>query len=123
MATLTEGKHEGEFIGELAMGIGYHVDVGTLISGQNLSAGTVTGIITASKKDTILAPAAADGSQNVGGILVPNTNASAADVPTRFLRRGPATVNGNDLTWPSGITAPQKTAAIAQLLALGIKVV
>lgn len=44
MATLTEGMHEGEFIGELAMGIGYHVDAVTLDTG-NLAAGTVLGTI------------------------------------------------------------------------------
>lgn len=41
MATLTEGMHEGEFIGELSMGIGFHVDVITLSSGNSLLAGAV----------------------------------------------------------------------------------
>lgn len=123
MATLTEGKHDGEFIGELAMGIGYHVDLGTLISGQNHSAGTVVGKISASGKYTILAPAAVTGEQAAAGITYANANASAADLTTRFMLRGPAIVNGNDLVWPGGITAPQKATAIAQLLALGIKVV
>jgi hypothetical protein len=44
MTTLTEGKHEGEFIGELAMGIGYHVEEITLDTG-NLVAGAVLGAI------------------------------------------------------------------------------
>lgn len=44
MVTLTEGMHEGEFIGELAMGIGYHVDAVTLDTG-NLVAGAVLGAI------------------------------------------------------------------------------
>lgn len=44
MAALTEGMHEGEFIGELAMGIGYHVDAITLDTG-NLVAGAVLGAI------------------------------------------------------------------------------
>ena len=122
MPTLTETMHEGEFIGELAMGVSFHVDAMTLITGQNLVAGTVIGKITASGKYTILAPAAATGEQAAAGILVPNCNATAADVITRSLLRGPAQVNANDLTWPGGITAPQKTAAIAQLMALGIKV-
>ena len=122
MAVLNEGMHEGEFIGELAMGVGFHVDAGTLISGQKLVAGTVTGLITASAKDTILAPGASDGSQNVAGIIVPNCDATLADAKTRFMRRGPAVVNGNDLTWPAGITGTQKITAIAQLMALGIKV-
>lgn len=41
MTTFTEGMHDGEFIGELAMGIGYHVDAITLNAGQNRVAGAV----------------------------------------------------------------------------------
>lgn len=41
MAAITEGMHEGEFIGELAMGVGYHVDAITLSTGENLVAGAV----------------------------------------------------------------------------------
>lgn len=43
MVTLTEGRHEGEFIGELAMGIGFHVDAATVKSGSNLEAGAAIG--------------------------------------------------------------------------------
>jgi hypothetical protein len=122
MATLTEGKHAGEFIGERALGDGYHNDAGTLISGQNLAAATVVGLITASSKFTILAPAAADGSQNAAGIMYDAVNATSGDKACVVARRGPMMVNGNDLVWPGGITGPQKATAIAQLLALGIKV-
>lgn len=121
MTTLTEGMHTGEFIGECAMGIGYHVDNGTLISGQNLAAGTVVGKITASSKDTILAPGASDGSQTVSGIVYEACNATSGDKTAKFVRRGPMNANLTDLIWPGGISGPQKTAAIAQLLALGIK--
>lgn len=41
MATLTEGMHEGEFIGEYTMGIGYHVEAITLLSGEDLVAGAI----------------------------------------------------------------------------------
>ena len=43
--TLTEGLHEGEFIGELAMGTGFHVDAITLKSGSSLVAGAVLGAV------------------------------------------------------------------------------
>lgn len=122
MTTKTEGMHAGEFCGELALGLGYHADKEVLIAGQNLVGGTVIGKITASSKNTILAPAAVDGSQTAAGIIWDNVNA-VADTNCLFLRRGPAVVNGNDLTWPGGITGPQKATAIAQLLAIGIKVV
>lgn len=223
MTTLTEGMHEGEFIGELAMGIGYHVDAitldtGNLVAGAVLGAietgtptatagtpiaaaggtigngtisavtadagapagtwllectatgatgkfkvinpdGTIDGILTIgtayngginltvsdgandwlvgdiipvvvsySGTETVTKfvehnPTATDGSQNVAGILMKATNATSADVVTTALRRGPATVNKNDLTWKSGATAAQIAKGTAQLLALGIKAV
>lgn len=122
MTTLTEGKHTGEFIGQLAMGPGYHIDEVTLISGQNLAAGVVLGRITASGKYTTYANGAATGEEVAAGILYAAVDASAGDVTTaRVLRRGPAIVNGNDIGWGAndgtGITAGK-----ADLLALGIKV-
>lgn len=225
MPTLTEGMHEGEFIGEMAMDIGFHVDEVTVLDGQNLVAGAVIGDVlsgtsqSAAKSggntgdgtfvldattpiqpgakegvytlrcieavtnggvfrledpdgivlgdvtipagagnsvtvnehikgvltdgDTDFAagdgfditlsaiigkvveynPAGTDGSQHVGGILMKNTDASAADVVSTAVRRGPITVNGNDLTWKSGMTDAQKTAAKKVLLEKrGIKV-
>lgn len=121
MTTLTEGKHTGEFIGQLAMGPGYHIDEVTLISGQNLAAGTVLGMIE-SGKFTTYANGASDGSEVAAGILYAATDASGGDVTTaRVMRRGPAIVNGNDIGWGAndgtGITAGK-----ADLLALGIKV-
>lgn len=217
MATLTETMHEGEFIGELAMGIGYHVDAITLKLGQNRVAGAVLGanvagtsasaakaggntgngtftldatapiqpgakegvyvvtciaaavnggtfrvedpdgtvlgdvavgatfsddikfVIADGATDFIVGdafnvtisaltykhleydPAGTDGSQIVSGILMKNTNATAADVVTTALKRGPAVVNANDLTWKTGMTAAQKTTARNALQALGIK--
>jgi hypothetical protein len=70
-------------------------------------------------KLTILAPAAADGSQVAAGILVAPVDASAADVPCVILSRY-AEVNGYELTWPAGISAGNKATAIAQLQAQGI---
>ena len=124
MTTLTEGKHEGEFIGELAMGIGYHVDRVTVLSGQNLVAGTVVGIVTASGKYVAYDNAGTDdGRRAVAGIIVADANASAADAVGKVLRRGPAIVNKNDLTWAAGIDAGEQATAITAMLALGIKAV
>jgi hypothetical protein len=72
-----------------------------------------------SDKFSILAPAAQDGSQAGGGILVAAVDASAADVACVVLARF-AEVNANELTWPAGISAGEKAIAIAQLLAAGI---
>lgn len=123
MPTVIQGKHEGEFIGELAMSIGYHSDAITVISGQNLQAGAVLGRITASGFFTALNPGAADGSQTAAGILVPNCNATAGNTTSRALLRGPAIVNRNDIVFAGGVTAPQQVTAVSQLLAVGIKAV
>lgn len=81
--------------------------------------GTVLGKITATGVHKILTPAAADGSQDVAGILVLDTVA-VAGTKAAIIKRGDHVVVGEALTWPAGITAPQKAAALAQLETMGI---
>lgn len=123
MATLTEGKHEGEFIGEYVMGIGYHVDEVTLVSGQNLAAGAVVGIITATGKWAAYNNALDTGVEVARGILLGAVDASGGDVTNaRVVRRGPMMVNNNDLGWAAN-DAAGILAGRADLLAIGIKAV
>lgn len=89
-------------------------------AGNNLKSGTVLGKITASGKYTQLAPAASDGSQTAAAILYWDADASAADMRTVAITND-AEVVDTLLIWPSGITSPEKTTAISQLLALSIK--
>lgn len=121
MVTLTEGMHTGEFIGEMALGIGFHTDEGVILADENLVAGHVVGQITASKKYVELDPAASDGSQTAAGIIYGAVKATGADKKGLIVKRGPMTVNINDLTFPTGISEANKAAAITALLALGIK--
>lgn len=124
MATLTEGMHEGEFIGELAMGVGYHVDEITVLSGANLVACTVVGKVTVSGKYVGFDNAGTDdGRRTAAGVLVAAANATSGDVVGKALLRGPATINKNDLVWLAGIDASEKAAALVTLLSLGIKAV
>ncbi len=90
---------------------------GTLVSGQNLISGTVMGKITASGSMTQLA-AATDGSEIAAAILLGDLDASSGDEPGVFVEHG--IVMDMYLTWPAGITAPQKATAIAQLKSAGI---
>ena len=123
MVTLTEGMHEGEFIGEHAMGIGYHVKEVTLLSGENLAAGTVVGQITTGGKYIASDANASDGSEDPAGILYAAVDASAGDVTNaRIIFRGPIVVNGNDLTWDAGNDAADILAGKAALDLLGILV-
>ena len=124
MAVLTEGKHTGEFIGELAIGIGYHVDEITVLSGEVLEAGAVLGKITASGKFVAYNDDGTDdGRRTVAGILVEAVDATGADAVGRALVRGPAIVNKNDLVWLSAVDAGEQATAITAMLALGIKAV
>ncbi|NTF32312.1 head decoration protein [Rhizobium skierniewicense] len=95
-------------------------DVGLIASGSGeVEAGAVLGRITASKKFVPLAPAASDGSQNAVAILFESCDATSKDVRRTITARD-AEVQAAVLVWANGVTDSQKTAALAQLAALGI---
>lgn len=118
MTVLTDGRHTAEYIASEANGTRSR-EVVTLITGQNLPAGSVLGKITASGKYTALAPAASDGSEDAAAVLFDNVNATAADKPAVISARD-TEVKAVALTWPNGISGPDKTTALGQLAALGI---
>lgn len=118
MTVLTEGPHTGEYIVSEANGTRSR-EVITLASGTTGIAGMVLGKVTASSKYVPLAPAATDGSQNAAAILFDNVDASATDRAAVITARD-TEVRGSSLTWPAGISAPNKAAALAALAALGI---
>lgn len=78
MTILTETLHTGEFIIAEANGSLSREEV-TIVSGQNLVAGTVVGKVTASGKYKAYANANSDGSETAVGILYAAVDASAAD--------------------------------------------
>jgi hypothetical protein len=134
--SITETLHRGGFIISELEGYGSRT-LETVISGQNLTPGTVLGRITASGKMTILAPGASDGSQHAAGILFDFVDATAGDVTgqvviersaevrdTALSSAAPALNQGflGVLVWPGGISGPQMATAVAELLALGISV-
>lgn len=123
MTTLTEGMHEGEFIGETAMGIGYHVDEVIALSGESWAAGRVVAKVTSSGKWVAYDNASATAGINAAlGISLGKVDASGGDVAkARVVTRGPMVVNGNDLGWGTN-DATGITAGKADLLALGIRV-
>ena len=114
----TETIHAGEFQPVLANG-DRSLEVVTLISGQDLQAGTVLGKITASGKYTQHDQDAADGSEAAAAILYNEDDASGGDKNAVVVIRD-ATVAGASLTWQPDIDAGEKTTAIAELAALGI---
>lgn len=120
MPVLNEQNYLGDWLKFEADNL-YSRDEVTVVSGQNLTTGAVVGVITASGKITQLAPGASDGSQNAAGVLLLDVEASAADKPGVIIARH-AICSDKKIVWPGGITGPQKTAAIAQLKALGVLV-
>ncbi|MDH0907575.1 head decoration protein [Rhizobium pusense] len=93
-------------------------DVLALGSGKVIP-GAVLGQVTASGKFKPLAPAASDGTQTAAAVILQYADATSADQSVVNLKRR-AQVVLQALVWPEGITDTQKSAAIAQLKALGI---
>ncbi len=120
MVTLTQGlRPTAHYL--ISEANGYRSrEVGIIASGSGkLDAGAVLGRVTASKKLVPLAPAASDGSQNAAAILYDACDATSTDVRRTYTARD-SEVHAAVLVWPAGTTDNQKTAALAQLAALGI---
>lgn len=118
MTTLNESLYPLEFVVSEASGTRSR-DTATLVSGQNLDAGTVLGKITASGKLTQFNQDGADGSETAMAILAYPCDASGADATCVIVARD-AEVNAAELAWPNDIEAGEKATAITQLAAAGI---
>lgn len=117
MTIITEGAHAGEYIASEASGTRAR-EVITLTD-TNGTAGMVLGKLTTGGKYVQFDPAASDGSEDAAAVLFDNIDARTSDKAAVVTARD-TEVKANRLTWPAGITAPQKAAAIADLAALGI---
>lgn len=81
--------------------------------------GTVLGKVTASGLYVPVAPAAEDGSEKAVGVLTETMTVTAdADEPAVMYVHG--ALRTAHLVWPDGTTDAQKTAAMAELQAVGL---
>ncbi len=94
----------------------------TVVSGQNLKLGTVIGRVSATQKVKALDPSATDGSEVAAGVVLQSIDASAAERTNGLIVSRQAIVADHALVWPVAITTEEKTAAIAQLEAIGVLV-
>lgn len=101
-------------------------EVVTIAQGQNLLPGAVLGKVTVTGKYVAVDPAngsgeggTSDGSQTAVAVLFATVDTTAAEKPGVITARD-AEVATHALAWPAGTTEPQKTAALAQLAAVGI---
>jgi hypothetical protein len=111
MTTLTQTVHAAEHLLYEANGTRSREKC-TVASGQNVLAGRVMA-------GALTAMTAAAGADTATGIIYGPVDASAAAQPGVVNVRD-CEVNGDIISFAAGITAPQKTAQVASLLALGI---
>jgi hypothetical protein len=117
MSLLQSSSTEGTSTNEVLLSYdNISKDTVTLISGQNLTAGTVLGVITASGKYTLHNNAASDGSEAAAAVLVANSDASGGDLKVVVINRL-AEVKNDLLVWKTGISGANKTAGLAALAA------
>lgn len=117
MSTLTETVHTGEHV--LSEANGQRSREKVTITGGSFVAGTVLGKITATGKYTLHDPAATDGSQTAAAVLYADVDAIAADQEGVVHLRD-CEVDGDLLTWKTGITQNDKDAGIAALASAGV---
>lgn len=115
MTVYTEGRHAGEFLISEANGQRSRETV-TVTSGQNLAAGAIIELATGKA----IGFAGATASEAIG-VLFDAVDATGGDVTDAVYIARDAEVQASEITVASDDTAEtKKTAAIADLLAIGI---
>ena len=114
----TEGKHAGEHLVWEA-NPQHCRDSAVIASGNKLDVGAVVGKVTASGKYVGFSPAATDGSEVPAGLLYDAVDATLAD-ENGVVSSRTSTASSGEVTWPTGITVAEQTAAIAELAKIGI---
>lgn len=99
----------------------YSRDEVTVASGQNLTIGTVVGVVTTDGKVAALDPSASDGSEAAAGVLCESVDTVSGDKQSWIAARH-AIVSEDGLIWPDGISAGQLAIALSELKNLGILV-
>jgi hypothetical protein len=116
MATFTQPKHLGDLL-LVEVCPGWTKGKGDLLAGTVYSLGQVLAKVAG--KYQVLDPAGEGAAAQAAAVLGETVDASTGDKPGVVIERG-AVVDLNELVWPAAITAPQKTTALDELVALGI---
>jgi hypothetical protein len=120
MPALNEALNLGDLLKYEDDCLNYSREQVTITAGQNLELGSVVGRVTATGKIERLDPAATDGTEIPAGILLGAIDATLIERDDGLLLARHGIVASHAVTWPAGITAPEKTAAIAALEVRGI---
>jgi hypothetical protein len=116
MASFTEGRHTGEHIVSEANGARSREQA--ILASGNLPAGAVLAL-NGDGDYVQLAPSAADGTETAKAVLYAATDASEASQPCTVHVRA-CEVQESALTLPDGISEPQTTTAMDDLIGVGI---
>lgn len=109
MSLLAASSTESFVDAPMVLGGNVRTQIATLITGQNLAAGTVLGRITASGKLTKADQDGVNGSEVPVGILVHAIDATSADKACQYYYSGE--FNSAKLTWDAGFTATLQKSA------------
>lgn len=120
MTALNEPLNLGDLLKYEEDCLNFSRDQVTVAVGQTLELGAVVGRVTATGKVKRFDPAASDGTEIPAGILLGAIDASLIERDDGLLLARHSIVATHAVTWPVGITAEQKTAAVAALDARGI---
>lgn len=120
MPALNEALNLGDLLKYEDDCLNYSREQVTIAAGQNLELGSVVGRVTATGKIERLDPAATDGTEIPAGILLGAIDATLIERDDGLLLARHGIVASHAVTWPAGITAPEKAAAIAVLEVRGI---
>lgn len=120
MTTLTEARHPCAPIVSEAPGYRSR-STAKHPAGVEIRVGMVLGKLNDGTGYVPLAPAAADGSQKAAAVALYPLAAAATGPRQTAVFDMDGELRDADLEWPAGISGADKSTAIAQLLALGIK--
>lgn len=120
MTALNEPLNLGDLLKYEEDCLNFSRDQVTVAVGQTLELGAIVGRVTATGKVKRFDPAASDGTETPAGILLGAIDASLIERDDGLLLARHGIVATHAVTWPAGITAEQKAAAVAALEARGI---
>ena len=120
MTALNEPLNLGDLLKYEEDCLNFSRDQVTVAVGQTLELGAVVGRVAATGKVKRFDPAASDGTEIPAGILLGAIDASLIERDNGLLLARHGIVATHGVTWPAGITAEQKAAAVAALEARGI---
>lgn len=117
---------DGFVLGTVAVGATFDNDIKFVIAdgATDFIVGDAFDITVAAGSGKYVAhdPALTNGAGIAAAILFHKVDATTADAKTVATVNGPATINGNELTFKAGILAADRTAALNALRAKGMKV-